>query len=302
MKIMLAGASGMVGQALMKLLHDQDLIVIGRNKKNLQKLFPKVTCLTWQALPSYKTPVDVVIHLSGENIGNHRWNQPYQKKIVDSRVNTAKALIDWVNQFEQPIHILAANAIGYYGIFQGHHSPIFTEDAIIDTKKPQCFLQEVAFAWEKIWEKLSATHRLTVMRFGVVLQKHQGMLKKLEPSFYLGMGAVVGNGEQYISWVHIDDLCQAILWLVKNQLSAGTYNIVAPGPVPQMFFANTLAKILHRPQFLKLPAFLVQILFGQMGEELLLQGQYVMPKKLTDHGFNFEFPSLEKALTNLYQT
>ncbi len=122
------------------------------------------------------------------------------------------------------------------------------------------------------------------------------MLKKLYPSFYLGLGSIIGDGAQIISWIHIDDLVSAVLFLLNKPELSGPFNVTSPQPVSQAQFARTLAKTMHRPLFFKIPAILIRLLFGEMGECLLLKGQRVIPKRLLDTGFQFRYPTLEKAL------
>ncbi len=138
------------------------------------------------------------------------------------------------------------------------------------------------------------------MRFGVIFKKNQGMLKKLLPSFFFGMGAVLGHGQQMLSWVHLDDLIAAIVWLLQHPTIEGPINIVSPNVLSQKVFAKTFAKVLNRPQILCLPAPIVTLLFGQMGKELLLSGQKVYPKRLLDAGFKFQHAELEQALKYEY--
>lgn len=299
MKILIAGASGMVGQALVQHLNNHEIIVIGRDKNKLKKIFPQQTIIQWEELKQLNTPVDVIIHLSGENISQKRWSHSFKQKLINSRTQTAQELVDWANQFKQPIQILATNAIGYYGC---HSSRLFTEETLIDEHQSSCFLQEISFQWKNIWQSLNKIHHLKIMHFGVVLEKNQGMLKKLEPSFYLGLGAIIGSGKQFISWIHIEDLCQAIIFLMNSNVMDGRYNLTAPNSSTQADFSKILAQILHRPLWLHLPSIMIEILFGQMGKELLLEGQKVIPKRLLDQGFIFKYPDIKTALTNLYHS
>lgn len=297
MKILIAGASGMVGQEFIKHLTNHELIILGRNKNKLKTLFPQHAIISWEELKKRHEPVDVVIHLSGENISRKTWTNSFKQKLIHSRTHTAQQLINWVNHFKQPIKILATNAIGYYGC---HTNRLFTEKTVIDEHQPSCFLQEISFEWKNIWQSLKTIHHLKIMHFGVVLQKNQGMLQKLEPSFYLGLGAIIGSGQQYISWIHIEDLCQAIIFLMTSNVKDERYNLTAPNPCTQAYFSKILAQVLHRPLWLNLPSILVKLLFGQMGTELLLQGQKVVPENLLEQGFIFKYPDIKTALAHLY--
>ncbi len=301
MKILIAGASGMVGQALIKHLHHHDIITVGRSEKKLQKLFPRLRALTWSSLENFKEPVDLIIHLCGENIGTHYWTEKFKQKIISSRVNTAQNLIDWIKNNHFNPRILAANAVGYYGCYIDHHSPIFSEESYQDEGNPQSFLQKTAFQWQNGWHDCPENISVTFMRFGVILDKNYGMLKQLSFSFKYGLGAILGSGQQYISWITLEDLVQAIDFIIQHKGILGPINLVSPSPVSQMIFSKTLAQALKKPLFLKLPGKLIKIIFGQMGEELLLSGQYVIPKRLNDAGFVFQHPQIDKALKHIFK-
>ena len=300
MKILIAGASGMVGESLVKSLFQHEVIALGRHQKRLKAKFSHCKTLTWAELKQFKEPVDCVIHLCGENIGRQYWTKNFKKKIIESRTQTAQALIDWIKHNNSKAHVLAANAIGFYGCYPDHHSPIFSEDILLDENAPNSFLQYTSFVWQDVWNDLPIGTALTIMRFGVVLAKNQGLLSKLNLSYQFGMGAIMGHGQQYISWISLNDLIKGIHFLIEHPEVQGPVNLVSPCPVNQVIFGKTLAQILQRPFFLKLPIKLIQIVFGQMGRELLLSGQYVIPKRLNDLGFVFNHPQLETALREIY--
>lgn len=303
LRILIAGATGMVGSALVEALkNEHDLILVGRDEKKLLKKFPGSKVLTWQTLINFNEPVDTVIHLSGKNIGDVYWTEKVKRKLIDSRVNTAHQLLEWITATQQKTpRVLATNAIGYYGCQVEQEQHVFDENDLIAEDSPKDFLQKIAFEWQNAWKSEDLTLSICWMRFGVVLQKNQGMLKKLMPSFFFGMGAVLGHGKQMISWVDLDDLVAAILWVLQHPEFEGPINMVSPNAVSQREFAKTFAKILNRPQILRLPAKLVSLLFGQMGLELLLSGQHVYPKRLMDAGFKFKYENLDEALNHEYE-
>jgi uncharacterized protein (TIGR01777 family) len=294
MKIMLAGASGLVGSALVHAWSNvHELVLVGRDLIKLKRQFPQSTCLSWSDLESFKEEVDVLIHLSGENVGSGYWTESLKHKILSSRVDTIHLLLNWMKACTKKPRILAANAIGYYGI----GSDIgFDETSHIDEQHPKCFLQQVAFAWQNAWQQTDMNLSICWMRFGVVLKKGDGMLKKLWSSFYFGAGATLGHGQQMISWIDIDDLVAAIAWLIEHPEETGPINLCAPNPISQYQFAKALARAMHRPLCLSLPTWLVNLLFGQMGQELLLSGQSVLPKRLLEQGFQFKYPNIQQAL------
>lgn len=303
MRILIAGATGMVGSALVAALKkDHDLMLVGRNEKKLLKKFPDFKVFSWKSLTSFIEPVDIVIHLAGENIGDAYWTEKVKRKLLDSRIDTVDLLLEWIKltQLKLP-RILAANAIGYYGCQTEDDQHIFDENDVVAEDQPKNFLQKIAFEWQNAWKSDDLPLSICWMRFGVVLKKNQGMLKKLWPSFFFGMGAVIGNGQQMISWIDLDDLVAAISWVIQHSEIEGPINMVSPNVVSQKQFAKTLARVLNRPQILHLPTRLVSMLFGQMGAELLLSGQKVYPKRLLDAGFKFEYADLEEALKHEYE-
>ena len=173
----------------------------------------------------------------------------------------------------------------------------FDENTPIDIEHPRDFLSEIGIRWQEAL-KLAIDYgmQVTTLRFGVVLKKGGGMLKKLAPSFYFGAGSIVGDGKQCISWVHMDDVVGAIIFLLNKPELTGAFNITSPNPVSQAEFARELAHNLSRPLWLTMPAFFIRALFGEMGECLLLKGQRVLPKRIIDAGYQFYHPYLDEAL------
>lgn len=300
MKILIAGASGFIGQELVKALTAKhNLTVLGRNRIILQQRFSKeITFCTWDTLPEEDAQTyDVLINLCGHNIAASRWTKEVKKQLIESRVNTSATLIDWaVKQNARP-RFYCANAIGIYGLQENGAPEAFDENSLIDFDHPKDFLSEIGIRWQQALQP-AVDHgmEITITRFGVVLKKGQGMLKKLTPSFYFGLGSIVGDGKQVISWVHIQDLVDAFLFLLNKPELNGVFNITSPYPVSQAEFAHTLAKAMHRPLLLKTPAFIIRVLFGEMGECLLLKGQRVIPKRLMENGYQFHYPQLVNAL------
>lgn len=300
MKLLIAGASGFIGHELICALKAKHYIaVLGRNKAALQREFPKdIACYSWDDLAATDAnQFDAVINLCGLNIATSRWTPTIKKQIIDSRVSTTEILGSWLSKYNAKPRFLCANAVGIYGAQKQDDATAFDEDAIIDTEHPQDFLSEIGVRWQAALQPaVDAGIPVISTRFGVVLRKGQGMLKKLFPSFYLGLGSIVGNGKQVISWVHVDDVVGGILFLLEHTELTGAFNLTSPYPVTQAEFARTLADCLHRPLLLKMPAFLIRLLFGEMGEYLLLKGQRVVPKRLAESGYTFKYPKLAQAL------
>jgi uncharacterized protein (TIGR01777 family) len=303
MKILIAGATGMVGQALVKALEaDHTLVLLGRDPLKLKQCFAKHTAIGWQAFLDTHNPlddIDVVINLAGENIGEGRWSVARKDLIISSRVNATHTLATaCAHSANKNIRLLNASAIGVYGR-SAQPDQIYDEQSPI-SNPPKDFLSTVGRAWE---EALAPAEQAGVsvvkMRFGVVLSKNGGALAKMLPAFKFGLGGPIGSGQQSFSWVSLHDLIRAITWLIQHPEITGPVNIVAPEWVTQRQFAKMLGKILHRPAVLPLPAAVVKLQFGQMGQELLLNGIAVRSSVLIKHGFEFSYPKLEGALDHL---
>jgi len=300
MNILIAGASGFIGHALVKSFKQKhNLSILGRDKTRLLRDYPSgVTCCTWDELSTLDANYfDAVINLCGYNIAASRWSAAIKQQLIASRVETNKTLIDWLIQQAAKPHFICANAVGIYGLQSDGDPNTFDEDTPIDRNHPPDFLSEIGVRWqESLQPAIDYGIPVTTTRFGVVLQKGQGMLKKMFLSFYLGLGSIVGSGKQALSWVHIDDVVEAMSFLLAHPKLTGPFNLTSPNPVSQEAFAHALAKSLHRPLFFKMPAVIVRILFGEMGECLLLKGQRVLPKRLLDAGYLFQYSELSAAL------
>lgn len=304
MKILIAGASGFIGRELIDALkNDHQLTALGRDAKRLRSLFPaSVAVAGWSELDNLSaSSFDAVINLSGHNIGASRWNETVKQQIIDSRVESTKTLIHWIKHQQVSPHFYCANAVGIYGL-QEHGDPrAFDEDSPINEQHPRDYLQDVGVRWQRALDGAYEINLpVTITRFGVVLKRGEGMLKQLNFSFNLGLGSILGDGTQMISWVHAADVVNALRFLLAHPALHGAINVVAPNPVTQAEFAHALAKAMHRPLFLKMPDIAIKLLFGEMGETLVLKGQRVLPKRLLQAGFNFQFPDITRALHQEY--
>lgn len=234
--------------------------------------------------------VDVVINLAGAGIADKRWSRRRKKQLLESRLLTTRALVKLVQRLEtKPTKLLSASAVGFYGA---------SDDRVLDESSPggDEFTHELCKRWEQEASKAEAAGvAVCIMRLGVVLAAGGGMLGKLVPIFKLGAGGRIGDGRQHLSWIHRDDALAAMLWLITAD-GKGVYNLTAPQPVTNTDFTESLAAALHRPAFFHQPAALVQLMFGEMGERLLLNGQRVVPARLQREGFHFLFPTLDAAL------
>jgi uncharacterized protein (TIGR01777 family) len=305
MDILIAGASGFIGTELVKaLLPHHTITVLGRSTQLLKKHFPKtVTIKTWEELLQLDaTQYDVVINLCGHNIAAARWNRQVKEELIHSRVDSNNQLLHWLTSQNAKPRVICANAVGIYGLQTNGDPEKFDEHSSIDMNNPRDFLSEIGIRWqESLAPAIKQGIPVTTIRLGVVLKKGQGLLKKLALSYQMGMGSVLGEGTQIISWVHIDDAIAAIVFLLSRPDLTGAFNITSPNPVSQEQFAKLLAQVLHRPLLLKIPATIIRVLLGEMGDCLLLRGQRVVPKRLLEEGYQFIYPQCGDALKQEFQ-
>jgi uncharacterized protein (TIGR01777 family) len=309
-KIIVCGATGFVGRNLIPaLLNEQyEITAIGRDTHKTQQIFKEtVHSISWDQLNELiPSQFDAVINLAGENIAQSRWTDHSKQKIKSSRIQATQRIVTWcLKSTNKKPHLYNASAIGIYGLQPAEPDlpAALTESQTILFGKPTDFLSEVGQVWEETTNPLvEKQHPVTIMRFAVVLKRNEGVLKKLELPFSLGFGSRLGNGYQAFTWIHIDDLVQAIIFLLKHPGIIGPINLCAPECVSQKTFATSLAKTMHRPLFLNTPAALINLIFGEMGKELLLGGQNIYPERLQKINFNFLYPDLTSALNHEWQT
>ena len=238
--------------------------------------------------------VDVVIHLSGENIGEGWWTPRKKMRIVDSRNMTTSLIAETIAGLKNPPRaFLCASAIGYYG---HRGNDLMTEDNECGAD----FISSVCDEWEQAaLPALEKGIRTVFLRIGMVLSPVGGALQRLLPSFALGLGAKLGSGQQYISWISMDDLIGTVYHAIDDESLSGPVNIVAPNPVTNLEMTRTLAKVISRPALFTLPAWLIKLIFGEMGKEVLLASTRVSPEKIMAAGYRFRHPELEGALRHL---
>ncbi len=290
MKVLIAGGSGLVGSALVPALEAEgaDVTRLVRSSAGAGEIewHPNNDQIDGAALEGF----DAVINLAGENIAGGRWTDEVKRKIRDSRVNGTHLLSEAIAKLKQkPNAFLCASATGIYGD---------RGDETLDEQSDSGggFLAGVCREWEKSTEPaLAAGVRTVFLRFGPILAREGGMLAKLLTPFKMGMGGKVGSGKQYISWVAIDDVVNVIKLALNDESIRGPVNIVSPNPVTNEVFTKTLGHVLSRPTALAMPAFAVRLAFGEMADEMLLTSQRVIPKRLNDAGYEFEYPELEAA-------
>jgi uncharacterized protein (TIGR01777 family) len=305
LNLLIAGASGFIGQKLVRSLQaDHAVTVLGRDLAKLKRYFSKpVKIVTWESLPTLNAMTyDAVINLSGYNIAASRWTERVKVQIMKSRVQTTSTLVDWVIKQNAKPHLMCANAVGIYGMQDNRDNAELDENSPIDFEHPCDWMSEIGVRWQQALQPaIDSGLNVTTTRFGVVLGQDDGILKKLRPSFYMGFGSVIGDGAQMMSWVDIDDVVGAIIFLLNKPELTGAFNLTSPYPVSQAEFARALATTMHRPLLLKIPAFVIRMLLGEMGECLLLKGQRVLPNRLVKAGYQFRYPDLMDALRHEYR-
>lgn len=302
MHILIGGATGLVGKRLYQTLaNTHQLTLVGRDLQKIHALFGlEHAALTWDQLTAADlNKIDVIINLSGENIGASKWSPAQKQKIRDSRVDTTQRIARLCASLsDKKPRIINANAIGIYGS-HGDTTTCFDESSPLPVP-PNDFLSDVAAAWQHALDPAcQAGISVTTLRFAVILDKTEGALAKMLPSFKWGMGAVIGSGQQPFSWVAIDDVVRAIEFLLEKPHVSGPFNIVADEIPTQADFAKKLAHVLHRPCLMTLPAPIINLLFGEMGAALLLNGIRIKAKRLHELGFDYKYKNLEAALEHL---
>jgi uncharacterized protein (TIGR01777 family) len=300
--IIISGVTGFIGEALACFFLTKNYRVKGfiRNLANAEKLkFKGIEPVLWDAhsLTGWERELegaDAVINLSGENIGSGRWSSQKKYKILDSRIDAGKVITGAFRSLNhKPRVYLQASAVGYYGS---------CGDKELQEVSPagKGFLAEVVKQWEAASDGAEDIGiRRVICRFGMVLSKDKGALKRMLLPLRFFVGGPMGPGTQWMSWIHIDDVVQGIDFLISRQDCRGIFNFTSPHPVRNREFARILGKTLHRPSFLPVPSFVLKILLGEMAEQLILSSQRALPMRLKEAGFTFRFPHLDLALQDL---
>lgn len=297
-KILISGGTGLVGKRLTELLIDRGYEVAHLSRSKKEGSNPKT--FQWNIKKGYieKGALDGVsniIHLAGAGVADEKWSEERKKEIMDSRTQSTRLLFNEVISKGQVLNaFISASAIGYYGNDTGDRA--LDESAELG----EGFLAKVVNAWEDEIDAFERHGIRTVkMRTGIVLDSDDGALPKMTAPVKYFVGAPLGSGEQYMSWIHIDDLCEMYIAAIEDKSYQGVYNSVAPFPVTNKVFTEKIAKELNRFLFLpNVPAFVLKLIFGEMST-ILLDGNNVISSRLQKHNFNFKYKTLEEALTNL---
>jgi uncharacterized protein (TIGR01777 family) len=288
--VAIAGASGFLGTALARHLSKE-----GHEVRRIGRASSRGADFHWdldagRIDPAALDGADVVVNLTGENVAQ-RWTRDHKRAILASRLRSTEILAKTMAGVRTPPRVfLSTSAIGIYGS-RGN-------EALDETSTPGGgFLADVVQQWEKAATPAhDAGVRLVYPRLGLVMHPDGGVLAKLIPVFNIGGGGKIGKGDQWMSWVGMHDLLRALVFLMVTDTLSGPVNITAPNPATNAQFSHTLGEVLHRPALATVPEFAVKLMFGEMGEETLLSGQRVLPHRLLDANFRFEYPELAEAL------
>jgi uncharacterized protein (TIGR01777 family) len=299
MNVLIFGGTGFVGRNLTEelLAKGYQVYVVTRNSRaTSDRLGNRIQVIEWDNISSlssiYKVdPIDVVINLAGESIGNRRWTNSVKEEIIASRIKTTGTIVNAINKGTiQPKVFINASAVGYYG-------PRKDEEITESEEVGQDFLAQVCRDWEnEAYKVQSNLTRVVTLRIGVVLG-NEGALEKMALPFKFYMGGPSGRGSQWLSWIHVQDLTRMIGFIIEQQELVGPINAVAPNPVRMKDFCKVLGEVLNRPSWFPVPEFILRIALGQMSE-MLLHGQRALPKKILNAGFTYRFPKLKDALEN----
>jgi uncharacterized protein (TIGR01777 family) len=297
MRVVIIGGSGLIGSALSQELQTRGhtVTILTRDQDH-----PSSAGEIWkhwngreaEDLRYFIEGQDAVVNLAGASIGSGRWTKKQKSLILSSRVNTGQALAKAISRAnEKPKIVIQASAIGFYG----------TGDEVKDENSPHGsdWLSYVCSEWERsIFDIRDFPVRLVIIRSGVVLARNGGVLEQMALPLRLFLGGPIGKGRQWISWIHLTDEVRAIRFLMEQSNCEGVYNLTAPEPVTNLEFGKTLARVMHRPFWLIVPALLLKLVLGEMST-LVLEGQQVLPARLIEQDFKFKFSNLEPALKEL---
>jgi uncharacterized protein (TIGR01777 family) len=296
MHLLITGGTGLIGRHLIPrlLLLGHQVNVVTRDVAAARdKLDPRVSLWSGINQQTNLDGIDGVINLAGEPIADKRWTEQQKQRLCESRWQITEQIVSLINASNNPPHFLiSGSATGFYGD---------TGDLVLTEDDPghNEFTHALCARWEQLaLNAQSDRTRVCLLRTGVVLAEEGGALAKMKLPFKLGVGGPIGSGKQYLPWIHIDDLVNAIIWLIDNSTLSGPFNMVAPYAVRNEQFAATLGHVMHRPAFMRTPASAIKLMMGESAV-LVLGGQHVLPKRLEESGFGFRWYDLQEALQDV---
>ncbi|ATP41859.1 TIGR01777 family protein [Solibacillus sp. R5-41] len=298
MKIAIAGGTGMVGKKFSNLLLNSghEVVVLTRGENGFQNGIQFVNWLTDSAKPEAALEgIDAFVNLAGVSLNDGRWTVQQKEKIFQSRMESTDEVLRILKALKnKPNVYINASAVGIYPVST---TTVYTENS---TQKANDFLGMVVQHWEERALKAQALGiRTCITRFGVILAKNEGALPLMTLPYQLGIGGTVGSGKQWISWIHIEDVANALLFVIEHKTLAGPINFTSPNVKQMKNFGKSIGAALHRPHWLPVPSIALKLALGEKSA-LVLEGQHVMPEKLLQANFLFKFVSVEDAITNLY--
>lgn len=296
MQVLVTGGTGFIGQALLNKFEQQgDAVIVLTRQIGVQKDSANIRYINALDEINKHDKIDAIINLAGEPIADKRWSAEQKQRLLHSRVDVTEQLVALIRRLESPPEcLLSASAIGYYGAQDDSEDTRALDE---QAEAHDEFTHRLCRRWEEVAGQAEVSGvRVCVMRFGIVLGQGGGALGKMLPAFRFGFGGKLGNGEQVMSWIHRNDVIAAIDYLMNNNELSGVFNLTAPHPVTNAEFTKLLGRALAKPTMFSMPGFVVKLLFGEMGERLLLHGQRVVPKRLLDNGFAFQYEHLDDAL------
>lgn len=295
MRILITGGSGFIGQALCEQLDQasHELLVVSRSPDRVAEALPAGTRTARSALEFVADAPEAIVNLAGESIAAGRWTDARKREIIESRVEATRGVVELCGKLNPaPQVLVSASAMGWYGD-QGDRK--VTEDT---PPNPE-FAHEICAVWEAEARKAEGYGtRVAIARIGLVLDQGGGMLDRVLPPFKLGAGGRLGDGRQYMPWIHRHDMVRILEFLIEGEALSGPFNASAPKPVTNAEFTATLARQLNRPAFLPAPAAALKLAFGEMSR-LLLTGADMRPARLLEAGFEFDYPTLDEALADI---
>lgn len=292
MKIVVAGGSGFLGEPLVRRLTSggHEVVVLSRNPDKVR--IGRGARWDPPAVEGWANEIDeadAIVNLAGENIGAGRWTEERKRKLISSRVDSTRALVEAMKRNARPRVFVSASAVGYYGD-RGEETLDERSNA------GSGFLAGVVKRWEEEARRAEESARVVVSRFGVVIGPGGGALAKMLLPFKLGLGGPIGSGKQWMSWVDRDDVLRFIEWAIERTGARGIFNVTSPQPVRNRDFSKALGRVLHRPAILPVPSFMLRLALGDMADEALLASQKVLPVRAMAEGFTFDRPALGSSL------
>ena len=299
MKILISGATGLVGRHLVPFLKENNhevFALVRQSPKNEREIqWNSETGFSETELAKLEN-FDAVVHLAGAGIADERWTKERKRIIRESRIIGTRVLVDGLSKLENPPPVLvSASAVGYYGDRK--------DDVLTENSPPgNDFLSGVCLEWEREAQRAANfASRVVRLRIGIVLSTEGGALKEMIQPFKMGVGGRVGKGNQFVSWIHMRDLIRVVQFALENKNLTDAVNATAPNPVKNSEFAQKLGEALHRPSLVSVPEFALRMMYGELADALLLSSARVLPEKLLINNFQFQFERIEDALRDLLQ-